>query len=64
MDEVDEALSAIDNGEDGYWIIETLAMEVRCNRTTISRLRDEITQLRRATSPDLAGCPEDRHNGR
>ncbi len=45
MDEVDEALAAIENGEDGYWIIEALALEVRCNRTTIARLRENVAQL-------------------
>jgi hypothetical protein len=47
MDEVEEALAAIENGEDGYWIIEALALEVRCNRTTIERLRQQIAELER-----------------
>jgi hypothetical protein len=34
-------------GEDGYWIIEALALEVRCNRTTIERLRQQIAELER-----------------
>lgn len=46
MDEVDEALAAIENGDDGYWIIEALALEVRCNRRVIDRLNDEIARLR------------------
>jgi hypothetical protein len=39
MDEVDEALDAFENGDSSHWVAEALALEVRCNRTTIARLR-------------------------
>ena len=44
--EVDDALSAVESGENDYWIAETLALEVRCNRTTIARLQAEVARLR------------------
>lgn len=56
MNEVDEALAAVENGEDGYWIIEALVLEVRCNRRQITEL-DAV----RARIADLEAVVESLH---